>query len=426
VTELAAPPAAARQSSLSIFRHRDFTVFFTAAAISNGANWMQLVAVPALLFELTNSGTWLGFSTFCNLIPAVLLTPYAGVLTDRVSRQAIVLVTQTAQMVIAFGLWGLYATGHITPWWIIILGILTGCATGFQTSAWQTFVPLLVPEEEMLHAVKLNSVQFTMARAIGPAAAGWVVAAWGVGVAIFVNAATYLLVILALLVVHARPAMSSSRTEKVWAQLKQGARYVWTRAPLLLAVTLALITSVFGQSLQFVAAAISERVFGHSPENNAQLVLAWGIGSLVASGVAIGFGDRFRRSRSVISGLIVYSAGVALVALGPVFAIGLLGFLFCGYSHLQVSVALNTLIQGAVPDEMRGRTMSFYLLGILAGIPIGGLALGALGDIVGFRVMLFFNASVFALVVVVLIVTPLSKLLDVTHVAPYEEASLPA
>jgi MFS family permease len=302
------------------------------------------------------------------------------------------------------------------------LGILTGCATGFQTSAWQTFVPLLVPEDEMLHAVKLNSVQFTMARAIGPAAAGWVVAAWGVGVAIFVNAATYLLVILALLIVHARPAMSSSRTEKVWAQLKQGARYVWTRAPLLLAVVLALITSIFGQSLQFVAAAISERVFGHPPENNAQLVLAWGIGSLVASVVAIGFGDRFRRSRSVISGLVVYSTGVALVALGPVFAIGLLGFLFCGYSHLQVSVALNTLIQGAVPDEMRGRTMSFYLLGILAGIPIGGLALGALGDIVGFRVMLLFNASVFALVVVVLIVTPLSKLLDVTHVAPFDDA----
>ncbi len=231
MTELAAPPAAARQSSLSIFRHRDFTVFFTAAAVSNGANWMQLVAVPALLFDLTNSGAWLGFATFSSLIPAVLLTPYAGVLTDRVSRQAIVLVTQTAQMVIAFGLWGLYTTGHITPWWIIGLGILNGCATGFQTSAWQTFVPLLVPEDEMLHAVKLNSVQFTMARAIGPAAAGWVVAAWGVGTAIFVNAATYLLVIIALLVVHARPAMSSSRSEKVWAQLKQGARYVWTARP---------------------------------------------------------------------------------------------------------------------------------------------------------------------------------------------------
>ncbi len=138
--------------------------------------------------------------------------------------------------------------------------------------------------------------------------------------------------------------------------------------------------------------------------------------------MAIGFGDRFRRSRSVISGLIVYAAGVALVALGPVFAIGLLGFLFCGYSHLQVSVALNTLIQGAVPDEMRGRTMSFYLLGILAGIPIGGLALGVLGDIIGFRVMLLFNASVFALAAIVLIMTPLSKQLDVTHVAPFDDA----
>src|SRR4051812_41869649 len=189
VAEATTPPPipGAGGGSLEIFRHRDFALFFTTAAISNGGTWMQLVAVQALLYDLTSSGTWLGLSTVVSLVPALLLTPYAGVLADRVSRQTILQITQTVQMLTAFALWGLYVGHVVTPGWIVVMGFLNGVSTGFQTAAWQSFVPLLAPPEDMLQAVRLNSAQFTMARAIGPAFGGLIVKFGGVGAAILGN-----------------------------------------------------------------------------------------------------------------------------------------------------------------------------------------------------------------------------------------------
>jgi len=117
---------------------------------------MQLVAVPALLYDLTDSSTWLGVSSMASLIPAVFLTPYAGVLADRISRRRILLITQVVQMTTAFVLWTMYLTGSIRPGLIVALGLFGGISTGFQTAAWQSFVPLLVPPDEMLDAVKLH------------------------------------------------------------------------------------------------------------------------------------------------------------------------------------------------------------------------------------------------------------------------------
>ena len=114
--------SSAPEGSLRIFRHRDFALFFTAASISNGGSWMQLVAVQALMYKLTESGSWLGLSTVASLVPAVLLTPYAGVLADRVSRRRILQVTQSVQMSMAFTLWALYRSHVVTPWWIIGIG----------------------------------------------------------------------------------------------------------------------------------------------------------------------------------------------------------------------------------------------------------------------------------------------------------------
>ena len=193
-----------QRGSLHVFAHRDFALFFTAASISNAGSWMQLVAVQALMYKLTEQGTWLGISTVATLAPAVVLTPYAGVLADRISCQFMLKVTQSVQMVAAVTMWAMYVSDSITPWWIVAFGVVNGASTGFQTAAWQSFVPLLVPPHEILHAVRLNSTQYTVARAMGPALGGLVVTQWGIGVAIACNAVTYLLVIAVLFAVHPR------------------------------------------------------------------------------------------------------------------------------------------------------------------------------------------------------------------------------
>lgn len=416
VAETTTPPAVSGEGggSLRIFRHRDFALFFTAAAISNGGTWMQLVAVQALLYDLTRSGTWLGLSTVVSLVPALLLTPYAGVLADRVSRQTILKLTQAVQMLMAFALWAMYVSDVVTPRWIVLIGFVNGVSTGFQTAAWQSFVPLLVPNKDMLQAVRLNSVQFTMARAIGPALGGIVVKLGGIGSAIMGNAMTFLLVIAALVVVKPRTNLTHARDQRVIDGLKQGARYIWDRRALRLVVLLAFVASTFGQSLQYIASALSERLFHHDSEGNAGLLTALGLGALVSSVVTIKMGDRLRRSTQAMSALALFAVAICILPLTDSYTVGQIAYFIAGVGHLQIAVSLNTLIQGAVPDEYRGRALSFYLLGVLAGIPIGTQVLGSLGDAIGFRPTLFLDGAAFVVVLVALVVSGWWRDLDST------------
>ena len=392
-----------RHSSLGALRHRDFALFWTAAAISNGGGWMQMVAVPALLFDMTGSSTWLGLASMASLLPAVFLTPYAGVLADRMSRRSILLITQTVQMLCAFGLWTFYLTDSIRPGLIVGIGFIGGIATGFQTAAWQSFVPLLVPADELLDAVKLNSVQFTLARAIGPGLAGAVVSTLGTGAAILINAITYLLVIGALFISNPRQSIIPASSGRVSEVLRDGRRFVWHNRPLRLAVFLAFVTSLCGQALQHVAPAIANRIYDRPSTDNAGLLVALGLGALASSVISVAVGDRLRRSTRVIVALVLFAASTALIPITSSYTVGLIAYFIGGLAHLQSAVALNTLIQGTVPDHLRGRTMSFYVLGILAGIPLGAFTLGRLGDIFTMRVAVYADAAVFALLIIVLV-----------------------
>lgn len=374
---------------------------------------MQMIAVQALLFDLTDSGTWLGLSTVVTLVPALLLTPYAGVLADRISRVRILRVTQFVQMASAFALWAMYVTDVVTPWWIIAIGFVSGAASGFQTAAWQAFVPLLVPPEDILHAVRLNSVQNTLARAIGPAVGAIVLQLGGVGTAVFANGLTFLVVIAALFVVRPRSTGVVIRRQGVIEGFRDGAAYMLARRPLRLAVMLALATSTFGQSLQYVAAAVSERLFDHGGNGNAGLLAAMGVGSLLSSGSAVILGERVHRSTQVLLSLVLFSVAVGLMPLTSSYLVGQAAYFLAGVAHLQMTVAINTLIQATVPDEYRGRAISFYLIGILAGIPLGSQVLGTLGDVIGFRSTMFLDGAAFVALLVGLLATGWWRDLDV-------------
>ena len=392
----------------SVFRHKSFRTFFIVASISNGAAWMQLVAVPALLFDMTDSATWVGFSTLVNTMPSVLFTAWAGVIADRVSRKRMLITTQTVQMLASFALFALYVADMLSPWWIIVIGFMNGVATGFGAPTWQAFVPSLVPEEDMLDAVRLNSVQF-----IGPALAGVVISAFGPGAAIFGNASTFILVIVVLAVVNTRPGSTASREFTVMTALKNGARYMWRHSPMRLAVIMAFISSCFGQAVQFISAAVAARIFERPSTDNAGLMMSLGLGSVLASIVSARYGKRLKRSVAVRQALVFYVLSTVLIAATSSYLLGLIGFFLGGMAHLLMAVALNTLIQGTVPDRVRGRAVSFYLLGVLAGIPVGSFALGAFGDLVSLRIGLYMYAVVFVIVHVVLHFKNLFPLFDV-------------
>jgi MFS family permease len=402
----------ASDSSFSALRHRRFAIFWVAACISNGASWMQTIAVPAVIFKITNSATWVGAITMAALVPAVVLTPFAGVLADRRSRRAILMVTQSLQMVAAFAMWGLWLSGHLTPWPVLALSLLNGLGTGVQTAVWQSFVPLLVPRDEMLHAVRLNSMQFTMARAIGPAMAGLVLTRWGVGMAIFVNAATYLLVVAALVVVRVRPLDAKPVAGGVLRQIADGFALVRRTRSYLMAVLLAFLTSIVGQSLQQQGAAVASGVFGREPTDSGTLLASLGVGAIVASVVVAFVGARVPRRTQAIASLSGYVVSIAVLVATRSFVVGMLGFAICGMAHITMATVLNATIQETVPDELRGRVISVYVLGVLAGIPIGSLVLGLASDRLGMRTALA-GSGVFLLAVLIgLLASGWSKLFD--------------
>lgn len=406
--------------SNSALRHRGFRAFFAAASVSNAAVWMQLVAVPALLYDLTGKATWLGISTMATLIPALLLTPWAGVLADRHNRRIILLVTQTIQMLAGFALWVLYTTGHISPLAIVGIGFITGIGSGFQTAAWQSFIPSLVPPGDMVDAIRLNSVQFTIARAVGPAVAGLVVAQFGTGVAIFINATTYLLVIAVLVTVRPRTNATVATGQRTLHAMRDGARWVWDHPGVRLAAMLSFLAAVASQSLQHVSAAVAALVFGRESTDNAGLLTALGVGSLVASLGSGITGRRFSQPQLVAGSLVLFALSPLIMAATDVYLIGLAGYFVGGVGHLTMAISLNTLIQLEAPDEYRGRAMSFYLLGVLGGIPLGAFTLGALGDVIGMRSVLVIDGVVVAVIGTWLIISGRLEVLTTTRSMPDE------
>jgi MFS family permease len=186
------------------FRYRDYAVFWTAAVISNSGTWMQTITVPYVIFQLTHSTTWVGFSAFMQFGPAVAVGPLAGSLADRFPRKTVIFVTQSVMMLVAFSLWATWASGVATPGIIVANLFVSGLASGLNIASWQAFVPDLVPREAMLNAIRLNSMQFTAARAFGPALAGLVLGQFGPATAFLANALSFLLVLVALVMISPR------------------------------------------------------------------------------------------------------------------------------------------------------------------------------------------------------------------------------
>jgi MFS family permease len=376
-----------------VLRHRDYAVFWSAALVSNTGTWMQSIAAPFVLYQLTRSTAWLGIGAFMAFFPAVLVGPLAGSLADRLPRKQILLCTQMAMMVTAFALFGVYVSGAATPGIIVGLLCLSGIASGFNITAWQSFVPQLVPREELLPAVRLNSMQFVGARAFGPALAGLVLQAAGAGTAFFLNAVSFVLVLGALLLIHPRAVPIDADAGGVLAHFREALDYVRARSALLVPVITITVVSFFGSSVVQLTPAFAEDIFHVGKSGYGFLVSAFGLGAILGSFLVSVWGDRYPRSRVALGGLALFATGELLFGGAPSYAVGLAATATMGVAYLLIATALNTSIQARVDEVHRGRTMSIYLMGLLAGVPIGALVQGYLADLIGLRATVLVSAG---------------------------------
>lgn len=375
-------------------------IFVPAALISNTGSFMQGLGVPFTLFALTGSNTWVGAGVFANWAASLAVTPVAGQLADRMSRRLILLYSNCVQLVAALGLWLLAVAEALTPWRIIGLLAIAGLAAGFQYSASQALVPLLVEPAQRVQAVRINTVGFTAARATGPALAGLVLQTWGIKATFALNAASFMVVIIGLLLVRERAV--ASRGSAPWReQFADGFRYVMARPGLRRAMATIFVTALCGNGVVQLAAGIAAEIYGASRSGLGWMVAAGGVGSTLAA-IALVFARHWPRARMAVFGMCIYALGVALVASTTVFAVGLVSFAVLGMGHVFAGTSVSTSLHAQVAEEYRGRVIAFYLMALLGGAPCGALLWGRLGDAIGLRAA--FAIAFAALVVLIAVV----------------------
>jgi MFS family permease len=384
------PPSGA----FAALHYRDYALFWWAAIVSNSGTWMQTITVPFVIFQITHSTTWVGFTAFMAFGPALIVGPIAGSLADRFPRKQVILWTQGVMMILAFVLWGLWVSGAATPWLIVGTLCVSGFASGINLASWQSFVPQLVPADAMLNAIRLNSMQFTAARAFGPALAGFVLVQFGPSTAFMANAISYLLVLGALLAIHPRAISMPSEPPRVLEHFRQGLQYVRARRALMLAILTIFVLCFFGSSVVQLAAPLAHDVFHVGKAAYGILVAAFGVGSVVGVGLTLAYGDRIRRSRMALIGISVFGIGEVFLGAAPSYSVGLGALGAMGVAYVLVAVSLNTSIQARVDESHRGRVLAIYLMGLLAGVPLGALAGGALADAIGLRATIIAGGAV--------------------------------
>ncbi len=375
---------AARAGTFAALRYANYRLYFTGQIVSVSGSWMQTVAQGWLVFHLTQSELWLGIVAAAAGLPSIVISPFAGVLIDRVSRRAILTATQIALMLLAAIMTALTLSSAVQVWHVVALAALAGIANAIDAPARQAFVRDMVGRENISSGVTLNSMMFNSARIIGPTVAGITLATVGAGWCFLINTVSFMAAIVALRMMRleGEPAPSVKGIDPLTA-LRDGVHYSrshLTIGPLLL---LSLVTCLFTINIvsvlpSFAAVTLRSPIDGYST-----LSMAQGVGAVLgALGLAF-FGRTFGRGyviSAMVALLTISAVGLAAstaVLPAALFMVGL------GFSVVMFFVNINTLIQDHVPDEYRGRVLSLYTLAFMGLSPIGALALGALANQVG-------------------------------------------
>jgi MFS family permease len=414
VTAAAASSRPAGSSgALAALHHRDFALFFSAALLSNTGTWMQTITVPYVLDQLTHSTVWVGVGAFATFFPSTVVGPLAGALADRHDRRTILILSQIVLMLSALALWAIWVSGEATPGLIVGCVVIGAIGAGITIASWQAFVPQLVPPAAMVSAVRLNAMQFTGARAFGPALAGLVLAEFGPGTAFLANALSFLLVIGALLLIAARPVTVVAAAGSVLAQFRDGLAYIRRRAVLIVSVLGALFSSLFGVSMIQLAEPFVRQVLHEGAGKYGLLVAAYGVGAITGSVITVARGDVVRRSTFTIVGFVIFFAAELTFGLAPAYALALLGLYGIGLAQSFAMVSCQTAVQVNVDEQYRGRVLSVYVMSFFAGTPIGALIGGIAASWIGLRATIVASAVLLAIAVTVTLVRyPWFRVLD--------------
>ncbi len=383
-------PATSRATSA--FRHRNYRLFFTGQGISLVGTWMQTVAQSWLVLQLTSDPLWLGVVAAAQFIPVLFLGLFAGVYADSLPKRKTLMATQTIKMGLSTILALLAFTNEATIPILILLALVIGTVNAVDMPVRQAFSVEMVGREDIGNAVALNSAMFNGARVIGPAVAGLTIGLVGVPWAFTIDALSFLAVLLGLALMRDSELQSPARIARpesvtdVMTQLREGLSYV-RRTPIVLMSLLVIgLVSAVGMNFSVVIPPLAQDVLHSGASGYGFLMAASGLGSLLAA-VSLAFRGAPRPAFIGIGAMIL---GVSEIALGwsTVFALSMVLMFAVGFGAILMAATVNTTIQLAVPDGLRGRVMSVYTTIFAGSTPIGGPAMGGVASLFGIAVSL--------------------------------------
>ncbi len=357
--------------------YRDFRLLWMGALTSSIGTWMQKVAQAWLIVTLTEeqSAFYLGLDSFLGELPILLLTIVGGVVADRHDRRRLMLLSQIVQMSVAFTLATLVVTDAIRIWHILALSCVTGCAQAFGGPAYQALVPTLVQKEHLPNAVALNSIQFNLARIIGPIVAGAALASFGMVMCFGLNGISFLFVMAAILSlrnVHVPPASSISMV----AQMKDGLRHVAGSRDLQRITLLGFLAAFLGIPLLTFLPVMAKDVFHQDVALYTKMMTTSGVGAVCGALFVAWLGKHRHMGRLMLSLLCAFGLAMAAFALSPRVEVSTAILFFTGALLVMCFSLNNSLVQLMAPPELRGRVVSIYMVAFRGGSPLGGLASG--------------------------------------------------
>jgi MFS family permease len=392
--------------TLAAFTYRDFRVQWIGACTSSIGTWMQIVAQNWLVVSLTNSAFFLGLDAFLQQLPIILFSLIGGVFADRYDRRRTLLASQYIQMATSATLAALMYFHVVQIWHILMLSFVTGLAQSFGGPAYQSLIPSLVDKNDLPNAVALNSIQFNVARVIGPLLFGVTLSAFrrygysepqAMNVCFLLNSLSFLIVINTLMMLRVKHIPPAS-TQGVRDELKGGIAYVRAHDRLGSLIVLAAATTFLGFALLTFLPIFAQKIFHEGADTYSHLMAFSGAGSIVGALLVAWLGKYRKMGLTALLVQALYGLLIVAFAVSRTLWLSDILLFFTGAALMIVFSTVTSLVQLIAPNEMRGRVMSIYMLAFRGGMPLGSLVSGWLATSLGAPLVIGINGALLIMV----------------------------
>jgi len=366
------------------FQYRNYRLFFIGQSLSLLGTWMQHTAMSWLVYRLTGSALLLGITGFAGLIPSFLLTPVAGVFADRLDRRRLLIWTQMLAMVQALVLSGLVLTNTVKIWHIIALSVMLGVVNAFDVPVRHSFVVDIVDNRDDLgNAIALNSSMFHGARFVGPAVAGLLIGTLGEGACFFLNALSYVAVIIALVAMRIKSRDRKPGRNPILQELNEGLDYAFSSPPIKNVLLLIGLVSLVGMPYTVLMPVFARDILGGGPWTLGFLMASSGLGAFAGTLFLAALRDAAGLGRVIYAAAVLFFAGLVAFSLSETLWLSMMCLFIAGFGLVAQVASGNTILQTIVEEDKRGRIMSLFNMAFLGMAPFGNLLAGGLASGIG-------------------------------------------